>query len=119
MLQAPSHPLDSVRFGPGALEAAILRRRCVHSARTDDHATGETELRLVGYYTVWCGMGNSHIVPMHGDWVEQQVIDEDLHDMLEGEGIVDEDRAYWLIEANLIDWSDPCADWSDPAESDA
>lgn len=104
MLNPQTHALMGVSFGPGSLEGLLLRKRRVHPFQRPSY----TEMALIGSYGVYCGNGNTHIADIRTDWVEANVINDDLRTNLEGEPFDDADRVYWLIEMALVDWFDPC-----------
>lgn len=95
-------------FGPGSLESITLahRNRRIGYDRMQVKATGS--------WTVYCGAGNDHAVPIKTGWL-------DLGDLLQETGQGADaykpgDAIEWdLVASQIVDWetdgwTDPCDD---------
>lgn len=86
----PSPPRATYHFGPGSLENIEV---------TTWTRNGHGYFRVIGTWTVYCGFGNSHEVPI---CVKELVGDMFIETV--------EDAARSAIDWELGHWSDPCAD---------
>lgn len=90
--------MESYAFGPGSLESVALQVR----TRTVGHR--RQQVRVVGSYTVYCGSGWSHEVPIRSTW-------ENLSEFCASFELDQNDHeavAYALVDLELDDWFDPC-----------
>jgi hypothetical protein len=79
----------STTFGPGSMESLRLTSWTKSSS-------GIRWARLSGFYSVYCGMGNTHTVDIEiRDWATETDPD---------------DEADRLLNIALEDWSDPCSE---------
>lgn len=118
MMQPPVHSTAASprHFGSGALDLLLLRERCVHDPGTSqhDHSNPDTfrlEYALIGVYVHRCEHLNDHAVKFNTDFIEGEAIEESIR--LNNDGwttVHDIDRAYWLIDAWMVDWRCDCTD---------
>lgn len=117
-----------ITFGPGSLESVELR---LWAKNRTYGAVVCAEIR--GWFTVYCGAGNSHTVDISGarECVDRATFAQQTRDgytdgasgaILAAYDLRSEDDAYaaasWLVqEYALEDWADPCADDEPDTES--
>jgi len=102
------------RFGPGSLESIRLIEAPAHHERFQFERTGHRQVRVEGWFTVYCGMGNEHTERIKSPPV--------CLNCASGEGLPIGfvlGRSYLsdpavlalgLVWAELEDWFDPCDD---------
>ncbi len=90
--------MQATTFGPGSLESIELRKRFRHVGFT------RPQVRAVGFFTIYCGMGNDHSVRVDSGYVDTADVVANVH----GSSVNDEDLAAVLVDWSTDDWSDPC-----------
>jgi hypothetical protein len=98
------------RFGPGSLERIELIASPASHQRFTAGPTepGHTQVRVQGFYSVYCGMGNEHTVPIRSMayCLGCGEVNATLDDLGWAPGL--EDIAADLVEFELEPWLDPC-----------
>lgn len=111
---AHATPASPRHFGSGTLDLLLLRERCAHRPGTSkfDHRNPDDfhmEYALVGVYVHRCEHLKDHAVRFATDWVEDSAIVEHIWLHHDGQTVIhDIDRAYWLIDAAMVDWRCDC-----------
>jgi hypothetical protein len=88
-------------FGPGSLEGVTLAVRQRRAGYT------RLQYRIVGWYPLYCGAGNTHYADVTSQWVNGDELSGLLPLTVDGDAHR-EDIAHALVEWTIEDWEDPC-----------
>jgi hypothetical protein len=104
------------RFGPGSLEQIELIAAPASHQRFTVGPTdsGHTQVRVRGFYTIYCGMGNEHTVRIRGmAYCLGCEADNFVGVELDGRVTDLDEIAAQLVEFELEGWFDPCTEEGD------